>query len=763
MTHRKRGKRRVNPVVPPTPTPSQPRPDATAHLDAQGPAHAGLSEPQPQPPPETEPEPETKFQFEPDTTPRLSAQDPAHAQPQPEPEPSEFELRAHPEPAPALPPSLQPGNAAGSSATHKATPLKPSSSHTSTTEPREQRDLELIIKAELGGATYKENDFIAKWFPKMKLPYQNALVNDVLSKLAKANEPDKPGVSHKNLCFQHHPFDASKPFHSWPLGKSEGLYYTPFVWLLNSILALANEHRVERSNGKKATQGESLHHNLRFHVYGLEMKEVLDGVRPLKPDGIGTHGPIETGAKVSWRDVEIAIEIKELWGNLIAQGATYARSLFAARETRHFALLIAYNHQSSQARFCFFRRDGLRASKALNIREEDGFKTFVRAVAGLLSWSTLFEAGMDPSRSERQFFIADRCLDITEVLCNRRSVRGRATRVYKVRTAHKPTASNVEGQATTSDTPSPPVKQPTQTTSDATSPPVEKPTHQYLLRSRRWTEPTSARWSTLHAPDSASSQQPAVIQPMPSLLAQMHRLNVVGTPDSAEPDSSGDPAPIPPGETSMEGGIPKWYIQSRSEDWARSGLGEVSPSGIDDPLINRSRDPLVETWKLGRDQLLQLQKCESVIIKESWLTQSHRNEGAMFKCVNNCFGVPRLLCDRHFTKVDNHQASFWPVWSTPLNPTIPEQRCLSRTIYLTEGYDICTLESPRKLVEVLLHAMLGPSCDSCSSNCCSRIFKRLGHWVLFKAGWLHRDVSVSNIMAIAEEARPPVTEYVVLE
>jgi hypothetical protein len=213
----------------------------------------------------------------------------------------------------------------------------------------------------------------------------------------------------------------------------------------------------------------------------------------------------------------------------------------------------------------------------------------------------------------------------------------------------------------------------------------------------------------------------------------------------------------------MEGGIPKWYIQSRSEDWARSGLGEVSPSGIDDPLINRSRDPLVETWKLGRDQLLQLQKCESVIIKESWLTQSHRNEGAMFKCVNNRFGVPRLLCDRHFTKVDNHQASFWPVWSTPLNPTIPEQRCLSRTIYLTEGYDICTLENPRKLLEVLLHAMLGPSCDSCSSNCCSRIFMRLGHWVLFKAGWLHRDVSVSNIMAIAEEPRPPVTEYVVLE
>jgi hypothetical protein len=35
-----------------------------------------------------------------------------------------------------------------------------------------------------------------------------------------------------------------------------------------------------------------------------------------------------------------------------------------------------------------------------------------------------------------------------------------------------------------------------------------------------------------------------------------------------------------------------------------------------------------------------------------------------------------------------------------------------------------------------------------------------GHWVLFEAGWLHRDVSSSNVMAIEAEERPGVQEYV---
>jgi len=265
-----------------------------------------------------------------------------------------------------------------------------------------------------------------------------------------------------------------------------------------------------------------------------------------------------------------------------------------------------------------------------------------------------------------------------------------------------------------------------------------------------------ARQFTRSVPDSHSSQKKAITEPLLSVAE-----HVVKMSQSVEPVSAGDPD-----ATSVEGGIPQWYIQPRSEDWALSVLGEVPPSDIDDVPVDRSLDPLVETWKLDDNQLLQFQECESVIVKESWLTDGHLNEGVMFKCVENQFGVPRVLCNRVFTQVNSHQVTFWNVWKTPITPstlTKPEQRCLSRTLYLTEGYDICQVNSPRKLLEVLLHAMLGPSCHCCLSDCCSWISICVGHWVLFKAGWLHRDVSVSNIMAIVEEIHPAVTEYVMLE
>jgi hypothetical protein len=98
------------------------------------------------------------------------------------------------------------------------------------------------------------------------------------------------------------------------------------------------------------------------------------------------------------------------------------------------------------------------------------------------------------------------------------------------------------------------------------------------------------------------------------------------------------------------------------------------------------------------------------------------------------------------------------VWSTQSTPDVPEQRRLSRTVYLTEGYDIRQLESPRKLVEVVLHAMLGSYCDFYYAPHLIDVFPYAGHWVLFKEGWLHRDVSVSNIMRITPEPRAPVEE-----
>jgi hypothetical protein len=54
----------------------------------------------------------------------------------------------------------------------------------------------------------------------------------------------------------------------------------------------------------------SVHHALQFYPYDRPVKEGLDGLRPLKPGGIGVHGIVEGNATISWRNIEIAIEAR---------------------------------------------------------------------------------------------------------------------------------------------------------------------------------------------------------------------------------------------------------------------------------------------------------------------------------------------------------------------------------------------------------------------------------------------------------------------
>ncbi|KAF9508307.1 hypothetical protein BS47DRAFT_1266153, partial [Hydnum rufescens UP504] len=59
-----------------------------------------------------------------------------------------------------------------------------------------------------------------------------------------------------------------------------------------------------------------------------------------------------------WRDIDIVIEVKNDWRDLIKQAATYARALFCSNWTRSFALVIGVNQVSKSARFMFFHRGG---------------------------------------------------------------------------------------------------------------------------------------------------------------------------------------------------------------------------------------------------------------------------------------------------------------------------------------------------------------------------------------------------------------------
>jgi hypothetical protein len=300
---------------------------------------------------------------------------------------------------------------------------------------------------------------------------------------------------------------------------------------------------------------------------------------------------------------------------MIAQAATYARCLFAARESRHFVLVIAFNHKTSDTRFCFFRRDGLWASDALNLRQAEGFKTFVHAVAGILSWGTLFEAGMDEFRSDRHFFIASQFFEIVDVFCNRRCVRGSATRVYKIKKSLRPTKPETEQEVSGDNS--------IASRDDAPTSP-EQPTHRYNLRTRDQTQPVAARGYLLSDLPAPPHQRPALrFGSCTFLAARLASMTVGGSHERAPRLATGDSDSdkLPPALQGLalhpdssinsppEGQIPEWYIKPRTEDWEKSRLEIISPFAISGPPFGGSEVPAslgIRYWKLKKDQFDEL-------------------------------------------------------------------------------------------------------------------------------------------------------------
>ncbi|KAJ7666542.1 hypothetical protein B0H17DRAFT_879763, partial [Mycena rosella] len=56
--------------------------------------------------------------------------------------------------------------------------------------------------------------------------------------------------------------------------------------------------------------------------------------------------------------IQIPVEVKDNWPDMVAQAATYARCLFSASPSRAFALVLAYHHTDCELRFLIFHRGG---------------------------------------------------------------------------------------------------------------------------------------------------------------------------------------------------------------------------------------------------------------------------------------------------------------------------------------------------------------------------------------------------------------------
>ncbi|KAF9781406.1 hypothetical protein BJ322DRAFT_1213405 [Thelephora terrestris] len=89
----------------------------------------------------------------------------------------------------------------------------------------------------------------------------------------------------------------------------------------------------------------------------------------------------------------LPVEVNNCWRAMVAQAATYARSLFGANPMRVFALILGFNHDDNQLRFLVFHRGGLAASHPYDLTQEDGLKEVARLFLTLVSWRTAAEAG----------------------------------------------------------------------------------------------------------------------------------------------------------------------------------------------------------------------------------------------------------------------------------------------------------------------------------------------------------------------------------
>ncbi|KAG8891547.1 hypothetical protein FRB99_003528, partial [Tulasnella sp. 403] len=135
---------------------------------------------------------------------------------------------------------------------------------------------------------------------------------------------------------------------------------------------------------------------------------------------------------------------------------------------------------------------------------------------------------------------------------------------------------------------------------------------------------------------------------------------------------------------------------------------------------------------------------DKIIVKASWLPEGRQNiEKDVFEGCEGLHGLPHIL---HSTKIPGKFYSTKEIfpenlsWSSALDPHInltppkPIFRVLVLQVVKTVGQSLETCESPYRLTRVILSAMLG-------------------HLVLFQRGWLLRDISSGNVLALSQPER----------
>jgi hypothetical protein len=312
-----------------------------------------------------------------------------------------------------------PGSAPGSSTYHDSTSLV-SATPSSQSQPggsRNQSEMKALIEGELKGDTY----FVDLITGNSILQVDRETVEAVIDTLGTTFQALTSGGDSS-------PTDPRFPENGF---RHEHQSYEPLTHLLNKIVNAASPF----------VSSQSPLSGLRFHPFGREVNEKYGSLKGLKPDGVGiigalsteTEGPAEGPAekpKLSWERIEIIVESKVSVKDTVRQSGTYARCSVLNNRRRFFSLGIGFHFKKLEAYVLAYHHAGLSSSHPLNLKTLEGFNGLVKHIVGILSIKDEAAYGLDPTRSQKIFYINNRYYEVVRLIFERDSFRGRSTVVY---------------------------------------------------------------------------------------------------------------------------------------------------------------------------------------------------------------------------------------------------------------------------------------------------------------------------------------------
>ena len=276
-----------------------------------------------------------------------------------------------------------------------STPLSQNSSKLPESDKRTQDVLKLTMRQELAGAVFKSDRLIEHIYPNCP----DSEAHNVITHMTKKN---------------------TLRFDPVPNTKEEDSY-KPFIHLLNGIIEAMDEKKLMKNSVYKDTK---------FEVYDKPMKEGTGSDDALKPDLISRSSKRSGTTSASWTEVELCVEVKNNFMDMVAQGSTYARSLFYFQRARRFVTMIYLHHGRKEVRFGIYTASWLCLSNPINIGIEPGLREFVKSMVRIYSCRNWWDAGFDTSCNMRKCSIKGLGVySITDNLCHRNSILGRRTRV----------------------------------------------------------------------------------------------------------------------------------------------------------------------------------------------------------------------------------------------------------------------------------------------------------------------------------------------